>query len=299
MGRPLDSPPPPPPAPSTVKEPARDLDFEAQLERDLLVDEDADGESDDEFEEIVPRTVPIQMQKQEEEEEEEEEEIVIPVKPPPPAPPPIKPKRARSVNPPVKTRAPEVPPPGKPKVGRGKGRAKREHVAEEIEEENLEFGQPAQAKRSRPSPPSGRLALPGSSSIVQAPTAYTPSYPSHNKVHLPGSQSIPPLPNIAPSDSDDDWDEVKPTAPVPMVVDEDAEGEDEDIDMNLLAELNQHLDEGSDDDFLAAAVSPEPETVEHVHAGGRPMSLNQFAAGRGEGSQDDDDYSSSEESDDD
>jgi hypothetical protein len=288
---------------STIKEPARDLDFEVQLERDLLgVDEDADGESDDEFEEIVPR--PVHLQKQEEEEEEEKEDTTITARTQSPAPPPNKAKRARPANLPVKGRASEVPPLEKSKTpARGKGGAKREHVgavAEEVEEENLEFGQPAQAKRGRPSPPSERLALPGSSSAVQTPATYAIPYPAHSNSHLSVSRLASP-PNAALSDSEEDWDEVKPAGEMPMDVDEaDADGEDEEeIDMNLFeAELNEHLGEGSDD-FLVAAVSPEPEMLEHPNARGRPMSLNQFAAGRGEGSQDEDEYSSSEDSDDD
>lgn len=250
------------------------------------MDEDADGESDDEFEKIVPRAVHVQK---EEEEEEEEEGIVIAAKSPSPTPPPAKSKRVRSDNAPAKTRTSEVHKSNPP--GRSKGTTKRVPAAaafEEAEEEDLEFGQPTQTKRSRPSPPSDRLALPGSSSVVQAPGAY----PSHSKSHLQ-----PISPSGAPSDSEEDWDEVKP---VGVVADDvDAEGEDEEeIDMNLFeAELNEHLGEGSDDDFLAAAVSPEAETMEPLNGGGRPMSLNQFAAGRGEGSQEEDEYSSSEESD--
>jgi len=58
--------------------------------------------------------------------------------------------------------------------------------------------------------------------------------------------------------------------------------------------MNEHLQD-SEDDFLAAAVSPEPEPPRP--SGGGPISLKQFAGG--DVSPDEDDYSSSEESDDD
>jgi hypothetical protein len=105
---------------------------------------------------------------------------------------------------------------------------------------------------------------------------------------------------VAASDSEEDWDEVNPSPairPEAIVVDDpDDEGEDEEeIDLHAFErEMNQHLEE-SDEDFLAAAVSPEPEDV---RTSGRPISLNQFAGGV-EASLDDEDFTSSEESDDD
>lgn len=70
-------------------------------------------------------------------------------------------------------------------------------------------------------------------------------------------------------------------------------GAAQDIDMNEFeAELTLQMEE-SDDDFLAAAVSPEPDEPERI-----PLSLNQLAAS-GAAYASEDEYSSSDESDDD
>jgi hypothetical protein len=61
------------------------------------------------------------------------------------------------------------------------------------------------------------------------------------------------------------------------------------------AELDEHL-EAADEESLAAAVSPEPETA----PSGQPMSLNEFASAEAaDGSQDDEEFFSSSESDED
>jgi hypothetical protein len=272
--------PPPPPAPPVSQAPFTDLDLEAQLERDLLgLEEDAEGEPDDEFEEILPKAPPPPPLPKEEEEEDEEDIFI----PPPrvPSPPKTKPPR------PTKQLPKPPKPPAKPRAapGKGKGKAKREaapHVSD-AEEEDLEFGQPA--KRARPAPPSEGLALPGSSATVRDPSTIAPPYPSPAKAVPAVAAPIPPA-----SDSEEDWDEV-PAAPAPSnhIVMEVVEDEEE-IDMNAFeAEMNLHLEE-SDEDFLAAAVSPEPDPNASAPR------VNQFPAG--DASQDEDDYSSSDDSDD-
>jgi len=174
----------------------------------------------------------------------------------------------------------------KPKApAKSKAKAKGKAAALEIEAEDLEFGQPARkTKRIQPSPPSAGLALPGSSSAVHTPSvpvALPPSsQPKANAISLAQVAT-----SQTASDSEEDWDEVQtvpPGIPDIMDVDEDEGEDEEEIDMNAFEEeMNQQLN-GS----------------EHVPA--RPMSLNQFASGITEASQDeDDDYTSSEESDED
>jgi hypothetical protein len=262
-----------PPAPSKPKEATRDLDLEAQLEQDLM-EEDADGEPDDEFEEIIPFNTFALRQ----EEEEEEDIPIASLAPSPPKSKPVRPRKPSESSreaPAAKTKRPAKP----------KGKSKREAVASDIEEEDLEFGQPArQTKRARPAPPSEGLAFPGSSSSVRTPST---AYPSS----ATASQRIPP-PSSAPpgaSDSEEEWEPVQPADSGLMIAIADSEGEEEEeIDMTAFeAEMNLQL-EGSDDG-LGGAVSPEPEVTP-----GRPMSLNQFAGGGVEASQDEDDYSSSD-----
>ena len=165
---------------------------------------------------------------------------------------------------------------------KGKGKAKREYPnTSDGEEENLEFGRPAQpAKRLRPSPPPEGLALPGSFSV-------------------PSPLADPPLIRaLSASDSEEDWDEVaaaEPTPPTPLqnnvYMEGGGEGTEE-IDMTAFeAEMNETLEE-DDEDFLAAAVGSDPDPP----PSDRPTSISPFAGG--EPSQDEDDFSSSEESDD-
>lgn len=250
--------PPTPSWPSASKEPLEDLDLEAQLERDLGLEDDADGEPDDGLEYMARR----------QEEEEEEEEVIQPKDPSPPRPKLQRPSKISAVL--AKNRS--VP-------TKGQGMVKREYVdTSDGEEEKLEFGQPA--KRLRPSPPSEGLALPGSFS---APSP------------LIDPPSVQPSPA---SDSEEDWDEVaaaEPAHPTPLqdeVLEEVEEEDVQEIDMNAFeAEMNETLEE-DEEDFLAAAVGSETDPP----PSGRTTLLGQFAGG--EPSQDEDDFSSSDESDD-
>ncbi|KAG0698857.1 hypothetical protein DFH29DRAFT_1017025 [Suillus ampliporus] len=248
-------------SPSATSPPSGQLkdtnDLEKELERDLLGLSDADGEAVDEFDEVLAK---VTAEKQEEEEEEEGEEIEIPARKAPSPPP--KPKVSRPAPPPSKKHESEPKPRPKPKEV---PKAKREintYGEDSDFEEVLVFGAPARAsKRPKPSVTTS-LALPGTSS----------SY-------------LPPAPSTKPaaaSDSEEDWDEVTHNEPVEEEIDLDAFG----------AEMEAELEE-SDEDILAAAMSPDLETVENVS--GRPMSLNQFAGGQL--SADEDDTSSSEDSD--
>lgn len=241
-----------------MREPVEDLDLEAQLERDLAMDEDADGEPDDEYEEVLPHL--------------EEEEIILPLRIPTPPPKP-KPQR------PAK---PKMPPKMKLAPSKGKGKVKRDNPSD-VEEERFEFGQSAQpAKRRRPSPPSEGLALPGT--FVAPP-------------HLADPTPVQPV-LASDSEEEEDWDEVTAAVPSPAppapAMHHDIfmeEGDDvEEIDMNAFeAEMNEHL-EDDEEDFLAAAVGSDPDPSPT----GPPMSFNQLAGG--EPSQDEDDYSSSDDS---
>jgi hypothetical protein len=238
--------------------------LEKELEHDLLGLSDADGEAVDDFDEVLAK---VTGRKQEEEEEEEGEEIEIPPrKAPSPPPPPPKPKVSRPAAPPPKKHESEPKPKPKPKEV---PKAKREIHAYKDDsdlEEVLDFGRPARpSKRPKPSVTTA-LALPGT----------TPSF-------------VPPAPPTKPaaaeSDSEEDWDEVTHNDPVEEEIDLDAFGR----------EMEAELEEESDDDILAAVMSPDLEPVANVS--GRPMSLNQFAGGQL--SADEDDTSSSEDSDED
>ncbi|KAF9464260.1 hypothetical protein BDZ94DRAFT_504128 [Collybia nuda] len=325
------------PVPTVNPPPTQTLDFEAELERELLGEDDADGEIDTE---VVSTSITLR-QEEEEEEGEMTEEIIIPPPPPKPkprksaVPPPGKPRQpakaapaSTPAPPPAPTPAPppvlkpapappvptSLPPKPKPKpkpvpVPRVK-KPKREpspvsppsHPLADADEEDLQFGRPA--KRARPSPPSEGLALPGVSTSIYTPpppvSAPPPKTGGKRLANLP-----PPMPAPA-SESEEEWDEV-----VDVTKDEDVEDDfdifgdaaaasagGEEIDVNAFEmELNMQMEE-SDDDFLAAAVSPEPDD-EPVR--GMPISLKQLAAGTDgvAGYASEDEYSSSEESDDD
>ncbi|KAF8845585.1 hypothetical protein BDN67DRAFT_918894 [Paxillus ammoniavirescens] len=244
------------------------IDLEKELERDLVGLEDADGEPEDDFAQVLA-TVPS-SRKEEEEEEEEEEMPIAPTK----APPPPKAKPPRTL---PQKKQESIP---KPKLkGKEVSRVKRETdtrgLVDSDLEEVLDFGFPARpTKRRTPSPPATKppatqLALPDASTSIV----------------LPSSRSLPPVKED--SDSEDDWDAV-------VGGDPPADNDAEEIDLDAFEqEMEQQL-EGSDEDILAAAMSPEPAAT---HAHGRPMSLNQFAGGQL--SPDEDSTSSSEESDDD
>ncbi|KAG1858236.1 RNA polymerase II transcription elongation factor-domain-containing protein [Suillus tomentosus] len=247
--------------PETQLKDTRDL--EKELEHDLSGLSDADGEAVDDFDDILAK---VTGQKEEEEEEEGEEIEIPPRKAPSPPPPPPKPKVSRHVAPPPKKHESEPKPKPKPKEV---PKAKREinpYKEDSDLEEVLDFGRPARpSKRPKPSVSIG-LALPGT----------TPSF-------VP--PALPTKPAAAESDSEEDWDEVTHNDPVEEEIDLDAFGR----------EMEAELEEESDDDILAAAMSPDLEPVANVS--GRPMSLNQFAGGQL--SADEDDTSSSEDSDED
>jgi hypothetical protein len=116
---------------------------------------------------------------------------------------------------------------------------------------------------------------------------------------------------MAVNDSDDEWDEVVPKQVPPQTVtvtlaseepimagSPEEDDDEEEIDVNAFqAEMNMHLGEDNYDDFLARAVSPEPEADIEPSVGGVPMSLNQYAGGDVIG--DDNDFSSSSDESDD
>lgn len=255
-------------SPSATTPPAAQLkdtrDLEKELEHDLLGLSDADGEAVDDFDEVLAK---VTGRKQEEEEEEEGEEIEIPPrKAPSPPPPPPKPKVSRPAAPPPKKHESEPKPKPKPKeVPKGKRETNTYREDSDLEEV-LDFGRPARpSKRPKPSVTTG-LALPGTTH------SFVPPAP-------------PTKPAAAESDSEEDWDEVTHNDPVEEEIDLDAFGR----------EMEAELEEESDDDILAAVMSPDLEPVANVS--GRPMSLNQFAGGQL--SADEDDTSSSEDSDED
>ena len=264
--------------PSSSKRAQPDLDFEARLERDLLdlADNDEPG---------VPFNAASLRQEEEEEEDGEVEQVAPPSRPSPTKTKPARP--AKTTKAPSKSAQASVPQPAKHKTttkGKTKAKEKERSSVLEVEAEDLEFGQPArQTKRIQLSPVSPGLALPGSSTVShQLPIAYASPLPSSHKSGILEPQVI--------SDSEDEWDEVQPTlagghGDVDEVSDsmnaDDGEDEEE-IDMNAFEEeMNQQL-----------------HGTEHVAP--QPMSLNQFAGGGAEASQDDeDDYTSSEDSDED
>jgi hypothetical protein len=220
---------------SAISGPSGQLkDLEKELERDLLGLTDADGDGVDDFEEVLTKDTGGKQ----EEEEEEGEEIEIPTRKAPSPPP--KPKASRPVVPPPKKREPEQKPKPKPKEV---PKTKREvnTYGEDFEvEEFLDFGVPARASKLQKPSTTTALALPGTSSSFLPPA--------------------PPTKPIAGSDSEEEeWDEVTNNEPV-----------EEEIDVNAF-ELEMELElEESDEDILAAAMSPEPDSVTNG-----PMSLNQ------------------------
>ena len=250
-----------------------DIDLAKELERDLVGLEDAEGEPDDDFEEVIATVTSEQKNQrfEEEEEEEEEEELLLAAStaPPPTLPPKSKPPRNIIPN--------QQGPISKPKlkskdISRAKGETdSRDNIDSELEEV-LDFGVPTRTtKRQKLSPvvqkppPTTQLALPTASTSVVLPSSRPP--PKED------------------SDSEDDWDAVVGDDPP-------AEPDAQEIDLDAFEqEMEQQL-EGLDDDILAAAMSPDP-----VSAARRPMSLNQFAGGQL--SQDEDSTSSSDDSDED
>lgn len=271
--------------------PVRDTRYEDEQEQDLGAEEDAEGEVDEGFEEIISNP---NAQREEEEEEEEIPPIpskparnIKPIAPPDPAPA-AKPKQPAA----APTKSKPAPPPRGKKQKRELVSVAPSHHLSDADEEDLEFGKPT--KRARPSPSEG-LALPNTSASI-----YTPPPP------IP--QPSPPLLASAPaSESEEDWDEVAAVgksadteddfdifgdAAAAASVGGEGEGEGEDIDVNELErEINLQMDEASDDDFLAAVVEDASPTR------GGPISLKELAGGAVYPSEDD--YSSSDESDED
>ncbi|KDQ65014.1 hypothetical protein JAAARDRAFT_28677 [Jaapia argillacea MUCL 33604] len=284
----------PPPA---DEKPSMDLD--AEIDKDF---EDAIGEPDDDFAELLSASISKAVK----EEEEEGEEGEISSTPPAPARP--LPTPTSQPLPPQRPTKPPAPRPTKAKgpqsgAGTGKGKAKRDPVPKppvsHAEEEDLEFGRPArQFKRLKPSPspPPSQLAFPTgpSTSLVLPSSLPAPLAPAPDPVPTPIK--------LALEDSDEEeWDEIAASAPPPPQTQPEEEDEDEEeIDENLFnAEMDLELGpatppEDIDIDFLAAAVSPEPE-VPTAGGGVRPMSLNQYASGAT--GVDEDDYTSTDESD--
>lgn len=261
--------------PVTPQPADNDIDLVKELERDLVGLEDAEGEPDDDFEEVIATVTSEQKhraQKQEEEEEEEEELLLAAsAAPPPTLPPKSKPPRSIPPN--------QQEPTSKPKTkskdfSRVKGEsAPQDDIVDSELEEVLAFGVPTRTtKRQRLSPvaqrprPVTQLALPNASTSVVLPS------------------SRPPPKEYSDSE-EDDWDPV-------LGGDLHAENDTQEIDLDAFEqEMEQQL-EGLDEDILAAAMSSE-----QVSAPQRPMSLNQFAGGQL--SQDEDSTSSSDESDED
>jgi len=215
--------------------------------------------------------------------------------------------------PPRPSLPPTLPAARAPVAVTGAGKGKTAQPAHDVEEEELEFGQPArQTKRPRANPPtrpapsplpsqassSGGLALPG----MGGPSALAPT--------LPGP---PPAATLDDEDEDDEWDEIAGVRPASAAADDasifgDTLGADEEVldnDMDELgleleAQLAQAMDgleEDAEEDGTGSEVVYGGEVSTDGVARPRPISLNQFAGGALE--QDDDDYSSSEDSDDD
>lgn len=216
---------------------------------------DADGDF------RMPETVNLPSPTREDNQDEEDIPLALP------------PRSIPAVKPPVKSG------PIKPK----KQVPKRD--LRQADEEHLEFGRPPEIVPRPPpvAPPveSSRLELPGSSSSFVQPLPAPPKQPSSSR---PPSNPVQDHPL---SSDDEEWDEVVQPEP------DDVEAEAEEIDVDAFESLlNEHLGEDEEEDFLAAAVSPEPET----RMDDPPMSLRQMAGG---GEDDEEDFSSSDESDDD
>ncbi|KAG8218308.1 RNA polymerase II transcription elongation factor-domain-containing protein [Butyriboletus roseoflavus] len=261
------------PIPITPQTAEDDIDLAKELERDLVGLEDAEGEPDDDFEEVIS-TITLEQKNRilKEEEEEEEEEFLLAASkaPPPTLPPKSKPPRSIPPN--------QHEPTSKPKLKskdlpRAKGDTESRDIVDSELEEVLAFGVPTRTTKRRKlspvvqkPPPATQLALPDASTSVV----------------LPSSQ---PPPKEDSDSEEDDWDPV-------VGGDPSAENDTQEIDLDAFEqEMEQQL-EGLDEDILTAAMSSEP-----VPASRRPISLNQFAGGQL--SQDEDSTSSSDYSDED
>lgn len=241
-----------------------DIDLVEELERDLVGLEDAEGEPDDDFEEVIA-TVNSQQHKRRLKEEEEEEEKLLLAASSVPSPPKSKPPRSipnlQESTSKSKLKSKDV--------SRLKVETTTRDILDSELEEFLDFGVPTIAKRQKFSPvaqkppPVTQLALPTASTSVVLPSSRPP--PKED------------------SDSEDDWDPVVGGGT-------HAENDAQEIDLDAFEqEMEQQL-EGLDEDILAAASEP-------TSASRRPMSLNQFAGGQL--SPDEDSTSSSDDSDED
>ncbi|KAH0839586.1 RNA polymerase II transcription elongation factor-domain-containing protein [Lanmaoa asiatica] len=263
------------PMPITSQPADDDIDLARELERDLVGLEDAEGEPDDDFEEVIATVASEQKNrrfKEEEEEEEEEEELLLAASK---APPPTLPHKSK---PPRNAPPNQQEPTSKPKLkskdfSRAKGETDTQEIIDSELEEVLAFGVPTRTTKRRKLspvvqklPPTTQLALPSASTSVVLPSSRPP-------------------PKEESDSEEDDWDPV-------VGGDSHAENDAQEIDLDAFEqEMEQQL-EGLDDDILAAAMSSDP-----VSASQRPMSLNQFAGGQL--SQDEDSTSSSDDSDED
>lgn len=246
----------------------------------------------------------------------------VPRKNEPLRPPPVdmssgkpRPKlRGASSKPPTAMPAPVTPvtalpvyaPPSSPKT-------KNVHTLE-IEEEELEFGQPTRVtKRARISPP-----MPSSDSFLALPTA-------GGAAALAPPPFMPPAPpSSVPQDEDDDddddveWDQVAGMEDIFGVEgDGEGDGEGEEINLDMLAaEVDQELGGLPDEEYGEQEEAEEEEEEEEdgdededeemfgtyeepprLGDGQGPISLNQYAGGAPVGGamddDDEDDYSSS------
>lgn len=240
-----------------------DSDLNKKLE-ELLSTEDAEGEPDDEYEEVMNTR---NMRKEEEEEEEDLLETLL--KPSPPVRPPDPPPKQKASRAPLKKQE-SIP---KPKtISKDAAKPKKEPesrvMLDSVLVEELDPGVlPARPlKRHKPTPPEG-LALPSASASVD----------------LPSSRPPPPAQDADDSDLDDYWESVLVEPEPGTDLDNDAEEIDPDeFGREMEAQLGGTEDEGS----------PEPDTKR------QPMSLNDFARSQFGGQYSDDSSSSSEESDD-
>ncbi|KAL4075662.1 RNA polymerase II transcription elongation factor-domain-containing protein [Scleroderma yunnanense] len=219
------------------------VDLDKELE-ELLGTDDADGEPDDEFEEVITTIV------RREEEEEEDDPPETSMKPPSPvrAPePPPKPKMARL--PPKKQESLPKPKVVPKEVPKPKKEPETRRMVDSVMVEELDPGVlPARPTKRQKSASSIGLALPGASSSIDLPSSHPP----------------PSAPEPDDSDSDE-WESVPVNADPEVDLENDAEEIDlDEFGREMEAELGGTEDDGS----------PEPDGL------GRPMSLNQFAGGQ-------------------
>lgn len=248
-------------------QPTDDVDLAKDLAGDL---EDAEGEPDGDFEEILATVTSEQKIQRFEEEEEEEEELLLAASTVPTST--SKSKPSRSI--PTIQQEPIPRPKLKSKdLSRAKGETEPQDLVDSELEEVLDFGVPTRTTKRQELP--SVVQKPALSTQLALPTAFT-------SVVLPPSR---PPPKEDSDSEEDDWDPV-------VGGDPPADNDAQEIDLDAFEqEMEQQL-EGLDEDILAAAMSPEPASASR-----RPMSLNQFAGGQL--SPDEDSTSSSDDSDDD